>query len=134
MRDPIKLKSKDIKPLRERLLQEQDGLCAVCELPCSQDKAVTDHCHRFGHCRGTIHRSCNSLLGKIENGAPRYGMSREQLLAFLSGAGAYLEKHKNNISGFIHPTFFTSEEKLARRKAKAKKQRAKLKSDKATKT
>lgn len=71
------------------------------------------------------------MLGKLENNGPRYGMSFEQLIAFANGAGAYLIKHRENQTGFIHPTHFTPEEKVERRKAKAKKAREKAKAEKA---
>lgn len=127
----IKLKSTQVKPYRAQLLEAQHQNCAICGLPCPDEKAVLDHCHKGGHVRAVLHRSCNSLLGKLENNAPRYGMSFEQLVAFANGAGAYLVKHQENQTGFIHPTHFTPEEKAERRKAKAKRAREKAKAEKA---
>lgn len=131
MTDPVKLKSKDVKPTRLALLEAQGWKCAVCQLPCDEEKAVLDHCHKGGHVRAVLHRSCNSLLGKCENNAPRYGMPLEQLIAFLQGAGQYIDLHRENNTGLIHPTHFTAEEKIERRKAKAKREREKQKKLKA---
>ena len=58
-------------------------------------------------------------------------MKVEQLIGFLNGAAAYLDTHRENQTGLIHPTHFTPEEKFERRKAKAKRQREKQKKLKA---
>lgn len=113
------------------MLESQGFTCAICHLPCDEEKAVLDHCHKGGHIRAVLHRSCNSLLGKLENNAPRYGMTKEQLIAFVNGAAEYLSTHQENQTGLIHPTFFTAEEKVERRKARAKNQREKQKKLKA---
>lgn len=131
MTDPVKLKSTQVKSTRLQLLETQGGVCAICKLPCEEEKAVLDHCHKGGHVRAVLHRSCNSLLGKLENNAPRYGMSFEQLLAFVNGSAVYLDVHRENQTGLIHPTHFTAEEKVERRKKKAKKAREKAKAEKA---
>lgn len=131
MTDPVKLKSKDVKGTRLALLEAQGYTCAICKLPCDEDKAVLDHCHKGGHVRAVLHRSCNSLLGKCENNAPRYGMQLEQLIAFLAGASVYIDVHRTNQTALIHPTHFTPEEKAERRKAKVKREREKQKKQKA---
>jgi len=131
MTDPVKLKAKDVKSTRLALLEAQGWKCAICHLPCDEEKAVLDHCHKGGHVRAVLHRSCNSLLGKCENNAPRYGMSIEQLIAFLQGAGQYIDVHRTNQTALIHPTHFTPEEKAEKRKVKAKREREKQKKAKA---
>jgi len=131
MTNPRKLKSKEVKPVRQAMLESQAYSCAICKLSVEEDQAVLDHCHRGGHVRAVLHRSCNSLLGKVENNAPRYGMKVEQLVGFLNGAAAYLDTHRENQTGLIHPTHFTAEEKVERRKAKVKRQREKQKKLKA---
>ena len=124
---PIKLKSTGVKKTRLELLESQSGTCAICKLPCSIDQAVLDHCHRGGHIRAVLHRGCNALLGRIENNAPRHGIQIDQLIQFLHGAAFYIDNHRVNLTGLIHPTHFTAEEKLTRRKAKAKRARVKAK-------
>lgn len=118
-----KLKSKEVKTTRALLLEQQRGLCAICGLPVMVEDAVLDHCHKGGHVRAVLHRGCNALLGRVENNAPRHGIKIEQLIKFLHGAAAYIEFHQENRTSFIHPTHFTAEEKIERRKAKAKKAR-----------
>jgi hypothetical protein len=78
---------------------------------------VLDHDHTTGAVRGTLHRSCNALLGKLENNHARFGVSGDNLPAFLHGAAGYLQKHKTNITGLLHPTHKTDDEKrLAKNK------------------
>lgn len=87
---------------------------------------MLDHCHTTGAVRGTLHRSCNALLGKVENNHARFGVSSVNLPAFLHGAASYLQRHKTNITGMIHPTHKTEDEKrLARNKAAVKRRAAK---------
>ncbi len=82
---------------------------------------MLDHCHTTGAVRGTLHRSCNSLLGKVENNAARFGV--KSLPAFLNGAAKYLQRHTTNITGLIHPTHKSEDEKRLARNAKAVKVR-----------
>lgn len=88
---------------------------------------MLDHCHTTGAVRGTLHRSCNALLGKVENNHARFGVSTTNLPAFLHGAASYLQKHKTNITGMIHPTHKTEDEKRLLRNKRAKIARAKKK-------
>lgn len=118
----MRLTQSQIKVHRERLLKEQAGRCSICQLPCTSAQAVLDHDHATGAIRGTAHRGCNSLLGKVENNAPRFGVS--SINAFLHGAARYLGIHSTNITGLFHPTFKTDEEKRLARNAKARKARA----------
>lgn len=124
---PTKLKTTEVKPTRKRLLEQQSGLCALCCEPLSEDKAVLDHDHKQGHVRAAIHRDCNIMLGKVENAAVRTGMGYDRMVKFLQGAATYVTHHAENRSGLIHPTHFSAEEKVERRKAKAKRKRAKEK-------
>jgi len=86
----MKLKTTEVKPLRERLLLEQGGRCALCGQLIDEGKAVLDHDHATGHCRGVLHRSCNSVLGKWERGR-RYGKDFDPVHA-AKGLFAYLTK------------------------------------------
>ncbi len=112
-----KLKSSQVRQTRLSLRNQQEGLCALCHQPVSEEQAVLDHDHKTGAVRATLHRGCNSLLGKLENNYKRYGVNLD---AFLSGLAGYVETHKTNQTGLIHPTHRTPEEK----KALAKKRRA----------
>lgn len=125
---PSKLKSAQVAPVRQQLLAKQGRLCAVCQLPIAKDNDVLDHCHKHGALRGVLHRSCNSLLGVLENNRARYGLGDEaQFLAFLQGAGAYLMRHKEPQTQWLHPTFLTEEEKRLKKNLRARNARAKAK-------
>ena len=128
---PVKIKTTQVKDARKRLLYEQVGLCALCRQPLVDDKAVLDHDHKQGHVRAAIHRDCNIMLGKVENASVRTGMGYDRMIKFLQGAAEYLIHHKENRSGLVHPSHFTAEEKVERRKAKAKRKRVKEKAAKA---
>lgn len=94
----------------------------MCQLPCSPAAAVLDHDHATGAVRGTLHRGCNALLGKVENNHKRYGVV--SVAAFGAGLGRYLSAHLTNITGLIHPTHKTEEEKRLLRNTRARKARA----------
>lgn len=121
----MKLKTAQIAPVRQQLLAKQGRLCAVCQMTIARDNDVLDHCHKHGALRGVLHRSCNSLLGVLENNRARYGLGDDaQFAAFLQGAGAYIERHKLPQTRYLHPTFLTEEEKRLKRNATARKKRA----------
>lgn len=122
-----KLKHAEVKILRENWWEAQGKRCALCQQALRKDQAVLDHDHHTGVCRGVLHRGCNSLLGKVENNASRYGVSEAMLSAFLHGAATYLQEHRTPRSNFIHPTYRTPDEKRLRRNAKARARRAKEK-------
>lgn len=63
------MKSSEIKPLRELLIKENQGLCKLCEHPL--ERPVLDHSHFSGFVRNVICSNCNVLLGKYENGLIR---------------------------------------------------------------
>lgn len=117
------LKTSQIAPVRAKMLAEQGGKCALCQQACLPAQAVLDHCHKEGFIRGVLHRSCNSLLGKLENNRARYGLGNDlAFAAFLKGVVPYLHstKLKYNV---LHPTFKTPEQKRIARNAAARKKR-----------
>jgi hypothetical protein len=121
---PYRLKSSEVSTVRGRLSSQQNGRCALCQLPLT--KPVLDHDHTTGAVRGTLHNGCNALLGKVENNYKRYGVVN--LAAFLHGLAAYLQRHATNQTGFLHPTHKTEDEKRERRNTKARAARAARKS------
>lgn len=110
---------------RARLLKEQGGRCALCQLPCADRLAVLDHDHSTGAVRGVLHRGCNSLLGKLENNAARYGVS--SIGTFANGVAGYLRVHMVNVTNLLHPTYKTDEEKRLLRNKRARVARIKKK-------
>lgn len=75
--------------------------------------------------RGVLHAGCNSLLGKLENNAARYGV--RDIGVFTNGVAAYLRKHMVNITGLLHPTHKSEDEKRDLRNKRARASRAKKK-------
>jgi hypothetical protein len=108
----MRLKASQVKAHRLDLLAQQDYKCRLCSQPLSEDQAVLDHDHKSGQIRGTIHRGCNSALGKLENASRRY---KVDILALANGLVQYLQIQ----SEVLHPTYRTLDEK----KVLAKKRR-----------
>ena len=117
-----RLKQNEIKVYREKLLEEQQGICPICGTEISKDNAVLDHCHSSGLIRGTLHRGCNALLGKLENNYRRVGISFDMLAGISPSVGRYLSG--DYVQNPFHPTHRTADEKRLRRNARAKKKRA----------
>lgn len=98
------LKYSEIEKMRLTMLNQQMGMCPICENPCNSP--VLDHHHTkrirgSGKLRGVLCRSCNVFLGKIENNASRYGVSIKNLPSTLKNIAKYLEKPHIPI---LHPT------------------------------
>ena len=53
-----------------RLLDEQNGVCAVCKLP-SRRALCVDHCHATRQVRGLLCDKCNTALGLLGDDVPR---------------------------------------------------------------
>ena len=117
-----RLKTTQVAATREELRQAQGCRCGLCKLPVGSDASVLDHDHSTGAIRATLHRSCNALLGKVENNYRRYGV--QNLAAWAAGLAGYLQHHSVNRTGLLHPTHKTEDEKRLARNAKARKTRA----------
>lgn len=107
---------------------QQGGRCAICQGPIrpkAPHDAVLDHDHSSGAIRAVLHRSCNALLGKVENNSARFGVS--DLSAFCHGTAKYLLTHKTNITGLLHPTHRTTDEKRLLANKRRRTTRAKAK-------
>ena len=118
-----RLKTTEVAPLRERLLAEQGGRCALCRQPVKKDEACLDHDHKTGYIRAVLHRGCNAQLGHIENNMPRHKLTNiAKLTAFLSSIPEYISRDWTDQP--LHPTHRSEEEKRLRRNAKARKARA----------
>ena len=111
----------------------QGNKCAICKRPLKNTEIIVlDHDHKTGAIRGTLHHSCNALLGKVENNAGRFGVSGH-LIEWCAGLAQYLMKHKTNVTGLIHPTYKTEDEKRIAKNLKARKLRASTRTGKVTK-
>lgn len=117
-----RLVATEVAAYRNAKLREQGMVCLLCQATIGIKDAVLDHDHTTGHCRGVLHRGCNSMLGKIENNRCIAQLSDKDLLnTFLSNVGEYLERS----TGVLHNTHKTDEEKRIRRNKKARINRAK---------
>lgn len=116
-----KLKPKDIKPLRDQILQEQHGLCAICYEPIKPTEAVLDHCHATGYIRAVLHRGCNAFIGHIENNQKRNLITAQRLERILANYQIYVNSHRL----WVHPTYRTPEERRERAKKRARIKRTK---------
>jgi len=116
-----RLVASEVAAYRNARLREQGMACLLCGRPLSIQEAVLDHNHRTGHCRGVLHRGCNSMLGKIENARDIAGLkSKIDLGIFLGNVLEYMERS----TGVLHNTHKTEEEKRRTRNRKARIRRA----------
>lgn len=51
----------------ERMLEEQEGCCALCGDPLDPKHTHIDHCHETGDVRGLLCRPCNVGLGMFHD-------------------------------------------------------------------
>ena len=121
----IQLRAKDIPEYRNRLVKEQNGLCAICKEPLnltSKTSGVSlDHQHKTlaetigvngaGLIRGVLCRDCNVFEGKIWNNSKRYNKF-SNLPEFLRAVADYLEQPNHP---WIHPTSAPKPKKVSKR-------------------
>ena len=117
----IQLKTKDIPIYRKQLMEEQNGLCAVCQEPLSGSGISLDHQHKTlaqpigqnggGLIRGVLCRDCNVFEGKIWNNSKRYN-KHDNLPQFLRLLADYLEKDNYPL---IHPSEAPKPKKVSKR-------------------
>ena len=126
-----KLKQSQIKGTREAMLASNEGMCPLCKREVPLHDSALDHCHKSGYIRDTLHRDCNSLLGKIENFIARYSIrlrDKEVLHDYLSNVATYI--HADYTENPLHTSHKTAEDKQIKQ-YKNKMNRAKLPATKA---
>jgi len=100
------LKQSEIAKMREQILNDQEGICPLCNNPIPEGTACLDHEHRrrirgSGQLRAVLCRNCNTFLGKLENNSRRCNISLKELPKVLRRTSKYLlQEHKP----FIHPS------------------------------
>ena len=89
--------------------------CPICGGTLQNGKPALDHCHKTGHCRSVLCQSCNVGEGKVKAAmlfrTPKGNLAYTNPVAWLRKLADYLEHHKDNPSGVIHPTFDLSKGK-----------------------
>ncbi len=112
----IQLEQKEIKQLKEKWHNEQNGICPLLNLEFDLDKMVLDHQHKLkaelpdetgkGLCRGAIQFQANALEGKFTNAFKRLGLEKYiSMPDFLRNLADYLEHNKIQEGElYIHPT------------------------------
>ena len=122
----MRLTTASLQKWRVATLEAQGGKCALCGLPIATaaDPAVGDHNHDTGQMRGVLHRSCNSLLGNIENNRKRYGIrSDAQLSLMLRNVVQYTTLRRPDDTP-LYPAYRTEDEKRELRNKRARVARA----------
>lgn len=65
----------------ERMLEQQGGVCALCDQPCSTGQNLSvDHCHETGEVRGLLCRRCNTAIAR-----------EDEFPGWMSRASAYVK-------------------------------------------
>jgi hypothetical protein len=120
-----RLKQREIKEWREKLVAQQFHLCPLCGLKLNKEDAVLDHCHKTGLIRGALHSGCNAMLGKLENAHVRMGkmFSDDQFMSMAPSSWYYVTADYSEMP--LHPTWRTQEEKRLSRNERAKEKRKK---------
>lgn len=100
-----------IAAVRKKFSFTQQYQCPICKGTIAQGKIALDHCHETGNCRATLCQSCNVSEGKVKAGVlfrtPKNNLAYKDPIKWLRNLANYLEYHKRNPSGLIHPTFNT---------------------------
>ena len=130
----VKLARSMMRSYAHRLLQEQGGLCPLCNKQIDlsiKGEGVIDHDHDTGRIRGLLHRSCNAAEGKISNAAARWGAkssSYTEIIPYLERLVQYLKKAPKPM---IYPMHKTPDEKRDDRNLRARNARAAVKAKRA---
>ena len=119
------LKTKEIKHVREEILQQQNGICAICGNTIKEKTGISlDHQHKrkkeeigedgAGLIRGVLCRSCNVLEGKIWNNTGRYIQPNniQDRIEFLEKLVLYYKKENYPL---IHPSEELKQPKVSKR-------------------
>jgi hypothetical protein len=110
------IKLSQVAEVREQLLQQQTGLCALCQEIVEPGKAVLDHDHKSGLIRGVLHRGCNALEGTIANSLPRNLITPARLAKIFQN----WDQYHANPADLLHPGYRTAEQRKIRAKKRAK--------------
>ena len=121
------LKVSEVHGVLKQVMAKQGNKCAICGKGFTpKDGPVLDHCHTTGHIRGALHRSCNSIEGRMKALGHR-GHAGVSSPDYIIGLGKYLEYHDRPRIALIHPSHMTEDAKRLARNKKAREARARKK-------
>lgn len=125
--EPVQLTQRNVKELRDLILQAQNYKCAICgnliDLEDTNDASL-DHQHKNkqsdtfedgnGLIRGVLCRACNSIEGKFWNASKRFMKfkNEKERIEWLKKLVEYYESPKYP---FIHPSEKIKEKSLSKR-------------------
>lgn len=110
---PIKcirqLRDSEVEGFRKALTAKQKYRCPLCNGSLAHGVNALDHSHKNGSIRAVLCRSCNVSEGKVLAGVlfrtpvGTYGYTNPS--GWLRRLADYWDKHNENPTGIIHPTF-----------------------------
>ena len=116
------LTAASVASTRSAIAARQKYKCPICRNSLAIGVVALDHDHKTGMCRGTLCQSCNVGEGKVKAGmlfrTPTSNLAYQDPIQWLRNLANYLEFHKDNPSGLLHPTFDskTGKQKPVKRK------------------
>lgn len=119
------LKGGEIAQVREDILQEQGGCCAICGIQISDETGYSlDHQHKTkaepngpdgaGLVRGVLCRACNVWEGKIWNSTTRYRQP-ESVAERIEMLKSLIRYYEAGTYDLIHPSEKPVEPKVSKR-------------------
>jgi hypothetical protein len=69
-----------------RMMESQDGLCAICDSELSSVHTHVDHCHDTGVVRGLLCSRCNQAIGLMDEDMSRLDKAKKYLARFCHAA------------------------------------------------
>lgn len=127
-KEMIYLKSKDVKELREKLHEEQNCVCPVCNEVTSHDSTTLDHQHKLfksqelhengaGEIRGVLCFVCNAFEGMVLSKYVRQGLHKKDISQsdLLRNLANYLER--DNLP-YVHPSEVPKPDKIKKQSYK----------------
>jgi hypothetical protein len=67
----------------DRMLEKQNGVCAVCSKPPNGRRLHVDHDHKTGEIRGLLCSGCNVALGAVNDNTSVL----QKLISYITGKG-----------------------------------------------
>lgn len=112
---PLRLKPKDIKRVREVLLEGQKGKCGLCGLDAVRPSL--DHDHDTGYVRSVLCAWCNRIEGVVNHWTSHSYLDRDD---FIRRLVIYWAKYGTPQTNMLYPSIKRKRKRRAKNKAKAR--------------